>query len=224
MKRTAMLSFLLAATIFAAILSISVLAASVSRNMPSRVGSGDDLAVAFSVSGVKAGELFTLEDQVPAGWQVASWNVVGAKGGKDKVNHRYVVADNRHGFSYESEDSNSQITLNVKVPATASLGNYNFDAVYFDSSGQGRSQGSVTVRKITCGDGVCEGSESTQTCVADCPAPAPPPLPSVQLPAEPIPPAKKPTSQGTVVVVVVAAAAAVIAWWLFVKRRKKPMM
>lgn len=221
MKKIAMLSLLLAAMVFAAILSISVLAASVSRNMPSRVSPGDDVAVTFSVSGVKAGELFTLEDQVPAGWQFASWDVVGAKGGKDKVNHRYVAADNRHGFSYESEGSNSRISFNVKVPATASLGTYNFDAVYFDSSGQGRSQGSVTVRKIACGDGVCEGSENTQACVADCPAPAPQPASAPTQPSAPVPAAKKPTSKGTLYVVILVAVAALIAWWLLKKRKKQ---
>ncbi len=211
--------FLLLVIAVFAILSVSVLAASVSRNMPSRVSPGEDVAVAFSISGVNAGELFTLEDKLPAGWQFVSWDVAGAKGGKDKVDHRSVAADNRHGFSYVSEGSSSQITFNVKVPASASLGSYNFDAVYFDSSGQGRSQGSVTVRNIACGDGVCEGSENTQTCVADCPAPAQPsPVPAQ--PSEPVPPAKKPTSKGILYVVIAVVAVAVIAWWLLKKRKK----
>ena len=70
MKKTAVFS-LLAIAVFA-ILSVSVLAASVIRNMPSRIVPGEDFAVTFSVSGVKAGEIFTLEEQVPAGWVVKS--------------------------------------------------------------------------------------------------------------------------------------------------------
>ena len=214
MKKIAML---LLAVFVCALMSFSVMAASVSRNMPSRVSPGEDMAISFSVSGVTADELFTLEEKVPLGWAVLSWDVTGAKGGKDKVNYRYVSSDNRHGFSYASESSSSQITLNVKVPSTA-IGNYNFDAVYFDSSGQGKSQATLTVRTITCGDGVCEGSENTGNCVKDCPAPAPQ-QPAPSTPSAPLPPAKKPTSNGTLIVVVVAAIAALIAWWLFKKKK-----
>ena len=217
MKKIAML--LLAAVFVCALMSFSVMAASVSRNMPSRVSPGEDMAISFSVSGVTAGELFTLEEKVPLGWAVSSWNVVGAKGGKDKVNYRYVSSDNRHGFSYTSEGSSSQITLNVKVPSTA-IGNYNFDAVYFDSSGQGKSQATLTVRTITCGDGVCEGSENTGNCVKDCPAPAPPQQPAPSTPSVPLlPPAKKPTSNTTLIIVVVAAIAGLIIWW-FLRKKK----
>ena len=216
MKKIAML--LLVAVLVSAVLSVSVLAASVSRNMPSRVSPGETMVVTFSISGVKAGELFTLEDQVPAGWLFTSWDVTGAKGGKDKVTHRVVAAENRHGFSFEAESSSPQISFSVQVPGAAS-GNYNFDAVYFDSSGQGRSQGSVTVRKISCGDGVCEGSENTQSCVKDCPAPAPQqPAPASTKPV--VPPAVPVKKMPTIIVVAVFAVAAVVAWWLFMRRRK----
>ena len=214
MKKIAML---LLAVFVCALMSFSVMAASVSTNMPSRVSPGDNLAVSFSVSGVTAGELFTLEEKVPVGWTVSSWDVTGAKGGKDKVNYRYVSSDNRHGFSYNSEGSSSQITLNVKVPATA-MGNYNFDAVYFDSSGQAKSQATLTVRTITCGDGVCEGSENTGNCVKDCPAPV---QPGPSTPTEPLPPAKKPSSNSTLIIVAVAAIAALIAWWFLRKKKSK---
>ena len=225
MKKIVTLGLMLAAVLMVAALSASALAASVSRNMPSRVSPGDAFAVVFSASGVKAGELFTLEDQVPQGWQVASWSVAGATGGNDKVNYRYVEADNRYGFSFVAESSSPQVTLNVKVSATASLGNYNFDAVYFDSSGQGRSQGSVTVRTITCGDSVCEGSESTQNCASDCPAPPPPQAP--QQAANPAQaavagasatPAKKPMP---IVPIIGVAVVALAAWWLLSQRKKK---
>ena len=218
MRKIAML--LLAVVFVCALMSFSVMAASVSRNMPARVSPGDDMAISFSVSGVTAGELFTLEEKVPLGWTVSSWNVVGAKGGKEKVNYRYMSSDNRHGFSYESEGSSSQITLNVKVPATA-IGNYNFDAVYFDSSGQGKSQGTLTVRTITCGDGVCEGSENTGNCAKDCPAPAPQqpaPAPSTTKPV--LPPAAPVKSKPTTIIIIVVVIAALIAWWLFKKLKK----
>ena len=151
------------------ILSTSAFAASVSRGMPNRVSAGDDIQMTFSVSGVTVGELFTLEDQAPQGWRVDAWDVSGAKGGKGGVDYRFVAAENRHGFSFAAETASPTISFTVKVPTTAANGDYNFDAVYFDSSGQSRSQGTVTVRTITCGDGVCEGGENSDSCLADCP-------------------------------------------------------
>jgi len=161
------------------VLSTSAFAASVSRNMASRASPGDDIAVTFSISGVNVGEVFTLEDQAPQGWRVDAWNVVGAQGGKDAVDYRFVAADNRHGFSFTAESANPTISFTVKVPTTAS-GDYSFDAVYFDSLGQSKTPGTVTVRTITCGDGICEGGENSDSCLADCPvaAPAPEPTPS----------------------------------------------
>src|SRR3989338_3794270 len=157
------------------ILSTSAFAASVSRGMPNRVSAGEDIQMTFSVSGVTVGELFTLEDQAPQGWRVDAWDVSGAKGGRGGVDYRFVAAENRHGFSFAAETASPTISFTVKVPTTAANGDYNFDAVYFDSSGQSRSQGTVTVRTITCGDGVCEGGENSDSCLADCPVAAAPP-------------------------------------------------
>lgn len=206
------------------ILSTSAFAASVSRSMPSRVSPGEDINMVLSVSGATAGQIFTLEEQAPQGWRVDNWNVAGAKGGKEAVEYRFVAADNRHGFSFTAESASPVITFTVKVPTTAANGNYAFDAVYFDSSGQSRSQGTVTVRTVTCGDGTCEGSENTENCAADCPAA---PAPVVSPPETPTGPpailspenAGKASIAGIVVLVIVAA----IAVFLYTKRKKPGM-
>ena len=153
-----------------AMLSTSAFAASVSRSIPSQVTPGEDISMVLSVSGATVGQIFTLEEQAPQGWRVDAWDVAGAKGGKAAVEYRFLAAENRHGFSFTAESANPVITFTVKVPTTAANGDYAFDAVYFDSSGQSRSQGAVTVRVIACGDGVCEDGENTDSCAADCPA------------------------------------------------------
>lgn len=203
------------------VLSTSVFAASVSRNMPSRVSPGDDIQMTFSISGVTIGEVFTLEDQAPQGWKVDAWSVSGAQGGIEGVDYRFVAA-NRHGFSFTAESANPTISFTVKVPATAANGDYSFDAVYFDSSGQARTPGTVTVRTITCGDGVCEGGENSDTCLADCPAPAPPPAPAETAPTEePVDEGEKgvPGATSTIVLAVVVALL-VGAFFLYTKRKK----
>lgn len=158
------------------VLSTSVYAASVSRSMEPRVGAGDKFTVTLTAAGVPVGELFTIEDDVPDGWLVSNWQVSGAEGGREAVKYRFVAADNRAGWSFTASASTVAVTYDVRVPADAARQSYNFDAVYFDSSGQGRSQASVAVRDITCGDSICEGSENSDTCLQDCPV-APPPAP-----------------------------------------------
>lgn len=220
MKKSAILSLPFAVMLLVAVLSTSALAASVGRNMPSRVSPGEAFAITFSVSGVNAGELFTLEDKLPNGWQLTSWDVSGAKGGKAAVSYRAVPADNRYGFSFTTESASPLVTLNAKVPAAASPGAYSFDAVYFDSSGQGKAPGSLTVRNIACGDSVCEGPENTGSCASDCPAPqvqaeqpAPPEAPTA-------PPAAGNTSRNTMLATVaLLAAVAFAAWFLIMKKR-----
>ena len=202
------------------VLSMSVFAASVSRNMPSRVSPGDDIQMTFSISGVPVGEVFTLEDQAPQGWRVDAWSVSGAQGGREGVDYRFVAAVNRHGFSFTAESANPTISFTVKVPTTAANGDYSFDAVYFDSSGQARNQGTVTVRTISCGDGVCEGGENSDTCVQDCPVSAPPPAETTPT-EEPVDDGETgvpgPTSTIVLAVVVVLLAGA---FFLYTKRKK----
>ena len=40
--------------------------------------------------------------------------------------------------------------------------------LYFDKSGFDNLESTVTVNIIECGDGVCEGSETPDSCSADC--------------------------------------------------------
>ena len=203
------------------VLSTSAFAASVSRDMASRVGPGDDIKVTFSIS-TTAGELFTLEDQAPQGWRVDAWDVSGAVGGKEAVDYRFVPEDNRHGFSFTAESANPTISFTVKVPTTAANGDYNFDAVYFDSAGQNRNQATVTVRTITCGDGVCEGGENTASCAQDCPAAPPPPAEQPEAPAEEG--AEEAAGTTGIIILVLIVIVLLVAFFIYTKRKKPPVV
>ncbi|GEM_PF-2342633 len=199
------------------ILSTSVFAASVSRSMPARVSPGDDISMVLSVSGATAGELFTLRDQAPQGWRVDAWDVTGAEGGKEAVEYQFVAEDNKHGFSFNPDSSNAQITFTVKVPNSAN-GDYKFTAVYFDKSGFNNQEATTTVRTITCGDNVCEGDENSDTCVQDCPLPPPPSetAPTTETPAE-----EEATGVSTGMIMLIAlVVVGAVAFFLYSKKKK----
>ncbi|MBI2133572.1 hypothetical protein HYU11_02720 [Candidatus Woesearchaeota archaeon] len=147
-------------------LSFGVFAASVSRDMSARVGPGDSVTVVFNLASLEVGKTFTLEDDLPDSFSFVSWEVSGVD--RASVNHR-AAEGNRHGWSFNA----TQAAMQIKYVATApSLSNaYDFDAVWFDSSGQSRDKKSMLVKAILCGDTVCEGNENNNLCPADCPLP-----------------------------------------------------
>ena len=152
------------------VLSVSAFASSVGVQFsPSKAAPNEDVRVTFSVSGAVVGEVFTLRAQVPQGWRADDWAVSGAKGGSAGVEYQMLAADNKHGFSFTSDSSAPPISFTVKVPSGTVNGDYKVDAVYFDKSGFNRVEGNVKVGVVSCGDGVCEGSENSDSCSADCP-------------------------------------------------------
>ncbi len=200
--------------------SFSVLAASVSRDMPSRVSPGESVTVSFSVSNAEVGKTFTLEDDLPDAWTFSDWDVTGAKEAKSAINHR--TADgNRHGWSFTANQANVQIKYTAK--ASSSEGSQDFDAVWFDSSGQSRDKKSVTVRTIRCGDTVCEGSENNNVCPADCPAQQPVQQPEVKPEVKPEPEPVQPVMQfnPTTGLLVIAVLVVVGLGAFFILRKKR---
>ena len=179
----------------------SAMAASVGRDMPARVAPGEAVTVTFNVGSLEAGKSFTLEDDLPDTWKFTSWEVTGSTETKDKIDHR-VTAGNRHGWSFTATGTSATIKYVASAPSTE--GAANFDAVYFDSAGQGREQKSVVVRTIKCGDNVCEGAENSDSCVQDCPKPAPPaPQPEQKAP-EPEKTTPAPVKDNTMMYVIIA--------------------
>ena len=202
------------------VLSLSVFAASVNRDIsPSKVAPGEDVTVTLSARGVPVGELFTIEESSPASWSLLSWDVQGYEGDVTDIDLRTV--DNRRGYSFTAANANPVVTLVFRVPSNAASQDYAFDAVYFDSTGQSRSQGSVTVRVISCGDGVCEGDENSDSCSEDCQAPAPP---ADTTPAESDTPEETPegtSGSGAIIVFAIVVVVALVGFFLYTKKGKK---
>lgn len=202
------------AVIFALLITL-VSAASVLRSMPSRVSPGEDITVAFSIS-AEAGKIFTLEDTVPEGWNLKSWEVTGAKETKDKINYRFAEGK-KHGWSFTPSSGSATITYVLSIPSNAALQSYSFNAVYFDPSGFSKDDSSATVRIITCGDNVCEGTENSDNCIADCPKPAP------TTPVTPPEEEAKAPSGGVnmvgIAIVVLIIAVGIIAYFFFRKKK-----
>ena len=195
-----------------ALMASTVLAGTVTRNMPSRIQPGQTLTVILDISAT-SGKLFTLEDVIPAGLSIKEWTVNGAQESKDQVSTR--TKDNRFGWSFTPTGSSASVEYKIDLPNTET--SYTFGkVVWFDPSGQGieSSTPTLTVAVIRCGDGVCEGSENSDNCAQDCPKPvAPTPQPQV----EPQATAQKAGLSSTawiiiVVIVLVLAAIGFVVW------------
>jgi hypothetical protein len=149
-------------------------AATMSRSMPDRVAPGETLTVSFAVSGMEIGKEVALSEVIPAGWSVKDWSVSGAKEAKADITYKK-KSGNEHQWSFTASTTNPAITYTTVVPSAAS-GSYEFDAVYMlPPANMNNLKKTLTVRVITCGDGVCEGAENSDNCAADCPKPTPPP-------------------------------------------------
>ena len=153
------------------LLALSVVfAASVSRELPRRADPNSDATIKLQVSGADSSGVLAIEEELPAGIAVKSWSVTGAVEAKDKITIR--EKDNRFGWSFTPSGSSATVEYKIKVGSSdVALG----ALVYFDKAGQGKADPqTLKVAPITCGDGICEGSENSDSCAADCPKAAPP--------------------------------------------------
>jgi hypothetical protein len=181
-------------------LSMNSFAASVSRELPGRADPNSEITVKLIISGADTTGLLTLEEELPQGIVIKDWNVIGATEPKTGISTR--DEGNRYGWSFTP--SGSSATVEYKI--TLGAGNAAFGTlVFFDRSGQGSVAGqTLRVAAITCGDGICEGAETSDTCVADCPKPAEPTTPTTpSTPAEPEPTTAKKSPAGLIIILVV---------------------
>jgi len=211
--------------LLASLLLISIVAAaSVTRELPARADPSKEATIKLIITNAKPNELFTLEEELPQGIKITDWTIIGAKESKQDIKTR--IIDNRFGWSFTPTASTATIIYKIM----AGSANLNFGTlIYFDSSGQGKVDSQVLrVAPVVCGDKICEGTETTATCSADCPAPVNKPV--VQPPQPPAKPsvkeetttaAKKPSTLATVLVMI--AVAIIIALIIMgVGKKKKP--
>ncbi|MEK6945979.1 MAG: hypothetical protein AABX32_00060 [Nanoarchaeota archaeon] len=199
-----------------ALMASTVLAGTVTRNMPSRIQPGQTLTVTLSVSAAP-GQLFTLEDVIPVGLSIKEWTVNGAQESKDQVSTR--TKENRFGWSFTPTGSTASVEYKIDLPNTET--SYTFGkVVWFDPSGQGieSSTPTLTVAVIRCGDGVCEGSENSDNCAQDCPKPA---APTPQPQVEPQATAQKAGLSSTAWIIIVVIVLVLVAIGFVVWQKKK---
>lgn len=144
-----------------------VLGASLSRSMPGRVSPGEEVKVTFTISSMEVGKEAGISEVMPEEITIKEQSVTGAEG-----TPKYVVVGRNNKWSFKASSSSCSVTYKFDAPA---VGTYDFDAVYaLPPANINNIKSTLTVRVITCGDGVCEGDENSDNCEADCPKPAPP--------------------------------------------------
>ena len=174
------LSFLLS------LAALPALSATLSRDMPSRVDPGSAFTVKLSVPDAVSGESLTVEETLPAGVTLSSWDVSGVKESKSDIQkdpQKYRVKGNAYGWSVTPT---GPVTISYTAKAPSSQGSLSFDAVWFDKSGFNHNAATLSVSP------------------APAPAAAPSPAPQPVSPPQPTPapqpkpaPAKAPAPAGS---------------------------
>jgi len=160
-------------------------AATVTREMPEQADPNATISVTFTITNATAGEIFTIEDKIPEGFNVSDdWTVTGSNETKEEVVTRF--NNSRYGWSFVPVENTVILAYNIILPETAA-GTYTFDAIWFDSSGQSRDVRTITIGETlpeepsldeicgpegcVCGDGKCDPMEDFIQCPADCAPP-----------------------------------------------------
>ena len=201
-----------------------VLAASVSRTMSARVEPNSEVQVTLTLNGAKTGEAVAIEDTIPNTISINSWEISGSKEAKSEVNYVTKPSQkaglNRNSWSFTAATGAPSISYKFNAPSAT--GNLEFDVRWVTSEGFSHQTSALTVRTITCGDSVCEGSENSDNCVQDCPKPAPPSPP----PPAPTPlPTVKPSGLSNItigwIVVAIIVIGAAIGYFMWQKKKEK---
>lgn len=164
-----------------------VFAASVTRTMTSRVDPGSEVEIKLTLNGANVGEAVAIEDTMPNTISlIKSWDISGSEEAKSAVSYVKKASKkegyDRHSWSFTASSSSPTVTYKIDAPSTEA--GYEFDVRWVTSEGFSHQASTLTVRTITCGDGVCEGNENNDNCEADCPKPAPaPPAPEEEVAA-----------------------------------------
>jgi hypothetical protein len=149
----------------------TVMAATVTRNMPSRADPGSTIAVELTISNIQAdaGMSIAVEDMLPKDFTVSSWEIEGSSQQKSDINARFI--QNRAGWEFVPSGTSAKITYKVVLPTYQSI--YIFGpVVWFDKSGISPNNALVNqvgVRYKVCGDNICDPDEGYSTCATDCP-------------------------------------------------------
>lgn len=207
-------------TIIYGVMSLLVLsvvfAASVSRELPRRADPNGDVTIKLQISGADSSSVMALEEELPEGLSVQSWGITGAKEAKADITTR--EKDGRFAWEFTPSGTSATVEYVISVgSADVSFGTL----VYFDSAGQGKVDAqTLRVAPITCGDGICEGGETSDNCEQDCPKPAPPPPAPAAPPTQEVVEEEPQKAPLTGIIIVAAIVVLGIIIYLVTKKKK----
>jgi len=196
-----------------AVFSTGVLAATLSREIPSRVDPGSEFTAKIVVPDAVADKTLTIEETLPKGVTLKTWDITGTKESKSQLQadpKKYRVKDGSYGWSVTPT---GPVTITYTLAAPQTEGSLDFDAVYFDPSGFNHNAYKLSVAKEVAPAPAPEPTPSP----APAPAAAPAPQPSKPVPQTP-PPSKGNLAYmvGILALVVLGA----VGWYYYSQNKK----
>ncbi|MBI4448803.1 hypothetical protein HY641_02125 [Candidatus Woesearchaeota archaeon] len=138
MRRVAVL-----ATLILLIIPLTLAAPAVTRTMPQEAHAGNLIEIIYAVSSATPKETFSLEDTLPAGFEVINWTVKGSLEAREDVLTR--TKEHSFAWSFNASSTKPTITAIVDVGASVGIGNYTLSAVWFDPSGFSKEESRIEI-------------------------------------------------------------------------------
>lgn len=159
-------------------------AVDVVRTMPTTVAPGSEIEVKLTISGVNLEQSIGVEDTFPNTIPINSWDVIGATSVNYTKKASAKEGFDRHIWTFVTAMDPVSVIYKINVPSTE--GNYDFYVRWVTPDGFDQKISTLQVKKVTCGDEICEGEETSDTCALDCQKPVEEPVtePEEQKPVE----------------------------------------
>lgn len=148
-------------------------AATLSKNIPKNIEPGNTLTVTFRMSGIEAGEVFSIEEMIVNELSIKDYKIEGAEKTETEAEREEKLSSDgkktKYSWVYQATISNPKLTYTIDIPSTLE-GNYVLDTIYIlPPAKMDNIKSNLRIAKIMCGDGYCEGNENSDTCIEDCP-------------------------------------------------------
>lgn len=196
-----------------------VLGATFSRDMPAKVDPASEFTAKLNIPDAVAGESLTIEETLPSGVVLKSWDIIGTKESKTALlgdAKKYRVKDGAYAWSVIPT---GPVTITYTATSPSNEGNLDFNAVWFDKSGFNKNSFTLSVATAAA----APATEQPPAPVAS-PTPVPTPAATAQKPAAQTP---KPASQSTsgagtwAVILGLIIVIAGITWYYYSNKKKR---
>jgi len=108
----------------------------------------------------------TYVETLPSGFTIRTWDMTGIKENTDSLQVK--VTGSVYSWAFTPNDTITTLTYLVLSPQTE--GNYSFKGEVTDWTVKSPIEGNVIVKKLGCGNGICETTENYSVCPQDCQA------------------------------------------------------